>query len=129
MEGLPLGISNTLPSTQRPLYLAVAAHKLPEAMVVATIALSAKGRRFAYITLILFAAITPIASIFAGLWQKYYEPTTAIGGVLIPIVAGAFIQIATTIFFESGTLQHQLTTKKIASILLGVILALGMVWW
>jgi hypothetical protein len=43
---------------------------------------------------------------------------------LIPIFAGAFIHIATTIFFESGTRQHMLTWRKTLAILLGVALGL-----
>ena len=44
--------------------------------------------------------------------------------VLVVVVAGAFIHIATTIFFESGTRQHLLTRQKITAILLGVGLGL-----
>jgi hypothetical protein len=40
--------------------------------------------------------------------------------ILIPVVAGSFIHIATTIFFESGTKQHLLTWQKAFAILIGV---------
>jgi len=44
--------------------------------------------------------------------------------MLIPVVAGAFIHISTTIFFESGTKHHMLTRQKIAAMIIGVSVGL-----
>jgi zinc and cadmium transporter len=123
MEGLPLGFNYRLPNTDTALYLAVAAHKLPEAMLVATIIRSAKGRSIKAIgMLFIFSLFTPAASIMASFLGTRYHTISEVVGILIPIVAGAFIHIATTIFFESGTKQHALTWQKTIAILAGVAL-------
>ncbi|MBS1782192.1 MAG: ZIP family metal transporter [Bacteroidetes bacterium] len=124
MEGLPLGFHYRLPATQSSLYLAVAAHKLPEAMLLTSLILHYRGKSEAWKMLIFFSMITPIAAMLAGaLGTRYYLMSQVVMWI-VPIVAGAFIHIATTIFFESGTSQHLLTSKKLAAILTGVALGL-----
>lgn len=125
MEGLPLGFNYRIDATTPSLYMAVAAHKLPEAMVAAMLIASAKGKRTAFIGLALFALITPTASILATFAGTKYYAMSKVVAALIPVVAGAFIHIATTIFFESGTKQHLLTWRKIAAIVAGLGLGLA----
>ncbi len=120
MEGLPLGFNYRMPATEHSLYLAVAAHKLPEAMLITSLVWSLKGRKNAFITLVLFSLITPAASVIADMLGKRYHLMSEVVMGLVPIVAGAFIHIATTIFFESGTRQHMLTWQKTIAILIGV---------
>jgi len=124
MEGIPLGFNYRLDGTQSSLYLAVGAHKLPEAMLLASLVMSFKGRRTALMVLLAFSLITPFASVLADVLGKQYYMMSQIVSWVVPVVAGAFIHIATTIFFESGTRQHYLTWQKIGSILLGVGLGL-----
>lgn len=124
MEGLPLGFHYHQHATIPSLYLAVAVHKIPEAMLVASLAMAVKNRSYAFYTLLIFAAITPVAAILAQVMgERYYSMSQAVMA-LIPIVAGAFIHISTTIFFESGTKQHMLTRQKILAMLLGVCMAM-----
>lgn len=120
MEGVPLGFSYRTDAVIPSLYLAVAAHKLPEAMLVATLVSETKGRAAAIITLILFALITPVAGIIATMLGDNYHVMSNAIMFLVPVVAGAFIHISTTIFFESGTKQHMLTWQKIIAIVTGV---------
>lgn len=123
MEGIPLGYNYRIEATGPSLYLAVAAHKLPEAMLITTLIRTMSGRSGAWMNLISFAAITPLASLVAVyLGQKFFAVSQLIEW-LIPVVAGAFIHIATTIFYESGTRHHALTRPKLVAILLGVGLA------
>lgn len=124
MEGLPLGFHYRMKATEPSLYLAVAAHKLPEAMLVASLALAAKGRKTAWLLLLLFSALTPAAGMLAAQLGMKFLFIEQLVEILIPIVAGAFIHIATTIFFESGTRQHHLTWQKILWISIGIALAL-----
>ncbi|MBL7718120.1 MAG: ZIP family metal transporter [Flavipsychrobacter sp.] len=120
MEGLPLGFNYLQTSTEPSLYLAVAAHKLPEIMLASTLVYSLKGKKAALVTLVIFSLLTPLGSMVASeVSQKYYA-ISRIRAVVIPIVAGSFIHIATTIFFESGTRHHSLTWQKIIAIALGV---------
>lgn len=125
MEGIPLGFNYRLEGTQSSLYLAVGAHKLPEAMLLTSLVLRFKGRRQALIILLLFSLITPIASMLADVLGKQYMLMSKIVMWVIPVVAGAFIHIATTIFFESGTRQHLLSWQKTGAILIGVGLGLA----
>jgi zinc transporter ZupT len=120
MEGLPLGFNYRMQATEPSLYLAVAAHKLPEAILATTLLLNTKGRRTAVLTMFFFSCITPLAGVLANsLGASYYAMSVAVG-ILIPIVAGAFIHISTTIFFESGTKNHLLTWQKIFAMICGV---------
>ncbi len=124
MEGFPLGFNYRMPQTDISLYFAVAIHKLPEVVIVATMIRATYGRGIqSWGLLLIFAVLTPLASVLASYLGSKYFAVSNILGILIPIVAGAFIHIATTIFYESGTKQHTLTNQKIIAIVLGVALS------
>lgn len=124
MEGLPLGFNYRMPGTEYSLFLAVAAHKLPEVMLLVSLIYSLKGRSQAIFALFFFSLITPVASLLAAFLGEKYMAMSEVVMWIIPVVAGAFIHIATTIFFESGTKQHMLTRQKTLAILIGVGLGL-----
>lgn len=125
MEGLPLGFNYRLEATEPSLYMAVAAHKLPEAMLVTMLTMATKGKARAMVVLIGFSLITPVASIIAvALGENYYAMAQLVAA-LVPIVAGAFVHISTTIFFESGTRHHMLTWQKVMAMLIGVGIGLA----
>lgn len=124
-EGLPLGILYKDPATLSSLYMAVALHKLPEAMLVGSLALYAThSKSRALLLVLLFAAITPLASLLSCYAGEHSQAIAAIIEFCIPVVAGSFIHIATTIFFESGTRAHEMNWKKWLAILLGLGMAL-----
>lgn len=123
MEGLPLGFNYRSAATNPSLYLAVGAHKLPEAMLLGMLLTQAYSRSKAIATMVLFALVTPCSALLAAFLGHNYSAMAQTVTVLIPIVAGAFIHISTTIFFESGTKHHALTKLKISAMLLGVALA------
>lgn len=126
MEGLPLGFNYRMSATEPSLYLAVVAHKVPEAILVTTLVLetSHNTKTKAILTLLAFSLITPLAGTLAHRLGEAYHLMSRIVISLIPIVAGAFIHISTTIFFESGTRHHMLTWRKILVILAGIGLGL-----
>lgn len=124
MEGIPLGFNYRMGATETALYLAVAAHKLPEAILLTALVISQKGKQRAFTVLLFFALITPIASFLSENLGKHYLHLSNIIIWIIPIVAGAFIHISTTIFFESGTRHHAMTIPKVFAILLGVLAGL-----
>ena len=125
MEGLPLGFNYRMEATEPSLFLAVAAHKLPEAIIVTLLLIQAKYSRIqTIISIAAFAAITPLSGIIVNKLGMSYHFIAQLIIALIPIVAGAFIHISTTIFFESGTKHHMLTWKKAFAILLGVTIGL-----
>src|SRR5690606_3332155 len=57
MEGLPLGFNFRFQATAPSLYLAVAAHKLPEAMLITSLVYHLKGKKAGLTALILFSLI------------------------------------------------------------------------
>ncbi len=124
-EGLPLGISYNDTATLPSLYLAVTLHKLPEAMLITSLVYAGnknKGRAGFY--LVLFSLITPVAGIITYLLGSRYAGIEHFIHLCIPVIAGAFIHIATTIFFESGTKSHDMTWRKWSVTLSGIGLAL-----
>ncbi len=125
MEGLPLGFNYRQAGTSPSLYLAVAAHKLPEAMIVASLARASWGTRRGWITIFLFSLVTPLAGTVAHTLGTHYHLMAQATAFVIPIVAGAFLHIATTIFYESGTQNHHLHFRKMIAIALGLAVALA----
>lgn len=125
MEGLPLGFNYRMETTEPALYMAVGAHKIPEAILVTSLVLdSTNSKRKAFTTLILFSLITPVAGAMAYFLGMSYNFIAQLVISLIPIVAGAFIHISTTILFESGTKHHGLTKRKTYAILGGLAIGL-----
>ncbi len=126
MEGIPLGHAYTSASTTPSLFLGIAAHKAPEALtlmsVVATMPFS-KIKKWRI--LLQFAIITPIAGILAYYFGREFYFISHILTYVVPIVIGAFIHIATTIFFESGAKMHQLNRQKVIAILIGLLIGLS----
>ncbi len=121
MEGLPLGFNYRMEGTEPALYMAVAAHKVPEAILVTTLIMqTSKSVSKTILGLVLFSLITPLSGVMANILGMSYHFIAQLVISLIPIVAGAFIHISTTIFFESGTRHHMLTGKKVLAILSGL---------
>jgi zinc and cadmium transporter len=124
MEGFPLGFNLGSSHGDIALYFAVGIHKLPEIMIIGVMLNANYGISIkSILLLILFSSLTPFASYIAGTFGTSYINESTISGIIIPLVAGAFVHIATTIFFESGTKQHHMSWQKILAITFG--LALG----
>lgn len=124
-EGLPLGISYEDSMTLPSLYFAIALHKLPEAMLIASLVyMSTKNKRTAWVLLVCFALITPVTGMLTALLGTYFHSVDVFVHWCVPVIAGFFLQIATTIFFESGTKSHEMNAYKWLAILSGVGLSL-----
>jgi len=124
-EGLPLGISYSESGVLPSLFLAIALHKMPEAMLIISLFYhQSKKKRSTLLVLILFSLITPLSSLSAYYLGHEFMIVSQIIHWLIPVIAGAFIHISTTIFFESGTKVHEMTFKKWMVVLLGIGLGL-----
>ena len=125
MEGLPLGIVYRDEATTPSLFIAVGLHKIPEAILAASLTAAGVGKRKAAFILVVFAAVTPLAALASHLLRVHYLAMRQIIDALVPLVAGAFLHIATTIFYESGTRHHHLTVRKGIAIVAGIALALA----
>lgn len=123
-EGLPLGVDYHDQSVFNSIFLAIILHKLPEVILLSSLLLQNKVSKLKTIGIVIaFSSITPIAMALT----KWVEINLGIiENALVwclPIVAGSFLQISTTILYESGTKNHHLKAKKWAVILLGFGLA------
>jgi zinc transporter ZupT len=124
-EGLPLGVSYAEPTVLPSLFLAIALHKLPEAMLIISLFYHQnKNKTRSAFILCLFSLITPLSSLLAYFLGAEFVLLNTIIHWCIPLIAGAFIHIAATIFFESGTKAHEMNRKKWLVILLGIGVAL-----
>lgn len=120
-EGLPLGIHYPDKHTLPALAVAIGLHKIPEAMLVVALFLSKKTNRLkALLLLAFFAAITPLSGWLAGLLGNYFETVAVVLQWCIPFVAGIFIQIAFTIFYEMKGNTEMLYWQKWLAILGGI---------
>jgi len=125
MEGIPLGFSYQSSSTTPSIFLAIAAHKIPEAITLSTLLFIADIKKNKWMLIVLFALASPISGILAMYFgQKFYFVSNQLV-YIIPIVAGAFLHISTTILYESGTKHHQLSRQKVIAVMLGLGFALA----
>jgi zinc and cadmium transporter len=126
LEGIPLGYSFSQTNTTPSLFLGVAAHKAPEALtLMSVVATMPWSRSKKLVTLLQFALITPIAGILAYYFGRQFFAISNALIYLVPVVIGAFIHIATTIFFESGTSHHDMDIKKVISIIIGLLIGIA----
>lgn len=125
MEGLPLGSHYHYSATEPSLYLGVAAHKLPEAMLMTSLMRTRFSRQTSLVFLFFFSLITPFSGGLAHYLAHEYPQMARALQALIPVVAGAFLHISTTIFYESGSAHHRLNPSKVLVIIVGIGLALA----
>jgi zinc transporter ZupT len=125
MEGIPLGFSYQSQGTAPSFFLAIAAHKIPEAITLSVLLIAADVKKNRWPLIILFALASPVSGILAMYFgQKFFFISNQLK-YIIPIVAGAFLHISTTILYESGTKHHQLSRQKVMAVLLGLGFALA----
>lgn len=124
MEGIPLGLRFSDRSALPSLVMGVAAHKIPEALTLMTVMMhSHQPRARLWRILMLFALVTPLAAVLAGQLGSRSATVSQSLVFLTALVIGAFLHISTTIFYESGTRQHELSTRKVWAIAAGLVLA------
>lgn len=125
MEGIPLGFSYQASGTTPSIFLAIAAHKIPEAITLSALLFAANIKKNKWLLIFLFAVASPLSGILAMYFgQKFYFISNQLV-YIIPIVAGAFLHISTTILYESGTKHHQLSRQKVIAVMLGLGFALA----
>ncbi|HEY0273645.1 MAG TPA: hypothetical protein VGC22_10705, partial [Chitinophaga sp.] len=99
-------------------------HKLPEALALITGMLQGGVRRSRLWGLLVgFGLVTPLAAIGAWLLGQQFSVVADYLLYVVALVIGAFIHIATTIFFESGTRYHEIRGRKVIAIAGGILLA------
>ncbi len=123
-EGIPLGIAYHDDAVLPSLFFAIALHKLPESMLLTAMLMQSnysKGRIL--LIAMLFSLVTPLAIILTKWVELSVGNVQNVFAWCLPVVAGSFLQISTTVLYESGTKQHQIRLSKWVVIIFGFILA------
>lgn len=126
VEGVPLNGSFglDLPLWQNPLLIGVLIHKFPSAFALMTV-LKQTGMATNKLLLMLFAfaLMTPLGvGIGHLLLQSNLPAMGEVFHIMLALATGSFLQIATTILYESTT-NHQFNWKHILLAFLGGLLA------
>lgn len=120
-EGLPLGVSYTDANTLPSLVLAIGLHKVPEVILVVTLFLTdGKSKMECVLWLLLFSLLTPLAAFLAHVLGNSFAGVQTFLHWSIPFIAGVFIQISTTIFYENANKDHAFKWLKWLMIALGI---------
>ena len=133
LEGMPLGVGEIEHAghTHGPvdgnfiqsLLWGIILHKIPAAFaLVLVLRSSGFSKSTSWILLITFALMSPLGSIVGG-WID--TSGGSIAQIILAIVLGSFIHIATTILFEiDSSSHHHVSWKKMMAIVLGIGLAI-----
>jgi zinc transporter ZupT len=105
--------------------LAIGLHKVPEVILVVTLFLTdGKSKLECFLWLILFSLLTPLSALLAHVLGSNFSGVQAFLHWCIPFVAGVFIQISTTIFYENASKEHEFKWLKWLMITLGIGISL-----
>lgn len=99
-------------------------HKIPESIALAAVLLYAfKSKQKAIVFLVLFALASPIGLLCSNYFYEHQIVSGEIFSYLFALVAGNFLYISTTIFFESSP-NHQFKANKLIVSFLGALMAI-----
>lgn len=88
-------------------------HKMPEAFaLMSVLILQMKNKSLAILLLAIFALTSPIGMLMSNALYNYQLITAEVFEILFALVAGNFLHISTTIFFESSP-EHKFKAKKL----------------
>lgn len=127
LEGMPLVKINpsTHVHTEHTLLYGIALHHIPAAFALTSVLYQNRVKKSMVLALlIVFAAMTPLGSIFSNFLQS-----NSIGSIgnyfqyIMGIVIGIFLHISTTILFESNV-DHRFNFYKMIAIVIGAGLAI-----
>lgn len=130
VEGIPLAIPDVARHVHehhshlsgQSLLLGILFHQTPVAIALMTLLRSSGfSMRKSWLVLSLFALMTPLGLIFGYFTQGSLGFINM--DILLAVVVGMFLHISTTIIFEASE-NHRFNLAKLASILVGVFLAL-----
>lgn len=101
-------------------------HKLPAAFVLVFLLTVSKFKRsFVVMSLVIFSLMSPLGAWSAGALVEYGILNPDSTRILLAVVIGSFLHIATTILFETESKSHHhISFKKVLMIVLGLGLAI-----
>lgn len=123
LEGIPLTEKIGFESINIAVYYGVIMHKVPAAFVLMAVLVSHHVRRGTIaLILMIFAAMTPLGAIAGNLVFKNMNGAFPVFTLVIGIISGSFLYIATTILYEASD-KHQYNLQKSTAIIIGFIIA------
>ncbi|MDM1049297.1 MULTISPECIES: ZIP family metal transporter [Sphingobacterium] len=123
LEGFPLASGH-----RNELVFGIAIHHIPAAFALGSLLINTKlSRQTITLFIAAFAAMTPLGFIVSkGLSQGDIGNVAQYFDKMMAVVIGIFLHISTTILFESGSADHHtFNKKKMAAVLLGVLVSLA----
>lgn len=106
------------------LLFGIVIHKIPEAFAFASVLLLQLGKKsYVFLLIFIFSLATPIGILLTNYLNMQQVISLQFTQFLLGIVAGNFLHISTTIFFETSP-QHQFNARRLFFIFLGVALAI-----
>ncbi|MCB9191944.1 MAG: ZIP family metal transporter [Flavobacteriales bacterium] len=121
LEGLPFGGEHA--HQHHSLLAGVLIHKVPVAFILGTVL---RGADFSIakgaLALFGFAAMAPLGGLITHFMEGQVISVGDFQGVILAVLVGIFLHIATTIIFESDK-GHAFNLTKLVAILLGFVLA------
>lgn len=123
LEGMPFGHGHDHGHGEDALLLGVIIHKLPEAFILGTILRnSGVTTARAMMFIVAFACMSPLGGIISGIVEHRFEDTAGYFGIVMAMVVGMFLHIATTIIYEADR-SHRFNLGKMLAIITGFALA------
>jgi zinc transporter ZupT len=123
LEGMPFGHGHDHGHGEDALMLGVIIHKLPEAFILGTVLRSSGVERMrAMLFVFIFACMSPLGGIVSGIIEHAVVDTSRFFGVMMALVVGIFLHIATTIIYEADK-SHRFNLGKFVAIVVGFALA------
>lgn len=107
----------------QPLLFGLVLHKIPEAFALMSVLVFRLERKYIALTLLLiFSAASPAGMIFSNALYTHHGFSDQLFPILFALVAGNFLYISTTIFFETSP-NHKFKANKLVVSLMGAIAA------
>ncbi len=105
------------------LLFGIVIHKIPEAFAFASVLLGQMGKKsYVLLLLLIFSLASPLGIVLNHYFNTEQLVSSQFTQMLFGVVAGNFLHISTTIFFETSP-QHQFNARRLLFILGGVALA------
>jgi zinc transporter ZupT len=118
VEGMPLNVVTADGHNHHHLLWGIILHEMPASFALVSLLLSSGFRKNVVILcLILYASMSTLGA----LTYQLIAPTREVSQILMALVIGTFLHIATTILFEADSSQsHKISYKKLIVIALGI---------
>ena len=121
IEGLPFGGGHA--HEEHSLLIGVLIHKVPVAFILGTVLRGAGYSIFqAALALFGFSIMAPLGGLISHFLEGQILDADGFQGIVLALLVGVFLHIATTIIFESDK-GHTFNLTKLLAILLGFVLA------